>query len=113
MVQFVRGIALVATLLATCGVSLAQEDPYSANDVMPGCREAENRTDATFRRGLCMGIVSTIGTAGLLPGICRPENVTNFQVIRVVVKYIDDRPERQHENFKVLAIEALRAAWPC
>ena len=27
MVQFVRGIALVATLLATCGVSLAQEDP--------------------------------------------------------------------------------------
>jgi hypothetical protein len=30
-----------------------------------------------------------------------------------VVKYIDDRPARMHENFKVLAIEALRAAWPC
>ena len=58
-----------------------------------------------------MGIVSTIGT--VVSGICKPANVTNFQMVRVVVKYIDDRPERQHENFKVLAIEALGAAWPC
>ena len=118
MFQFVRGIALVATLLATCEVSLAQPEPATvatANFVMPGCREAEiNRTeDIAYKRGLCMGIVSAIGGADLVLGMCRPANVTNFQMIRVVVKYIDDRPERQHENFRVLAIEALRAAWPC
>jgi hypothetical protein len=114
MFCFMRGIALGATLLATCEVSLAQEDPTTANFVMPGCREAEiNRTEANaYLRGLCVGMVSTLG-AGLVPGMCRPANVTNFQMVRVVAKYIDDRPERQHESFRVLAIEAMRAAWPC
>jgi hypothetical protein len=115
MFQFVRGFVLVATLLAICGVSLA-EDIYSANVVMRGCRKAEKppRTgDDAFQRGFCMGIVSTLGNVGLVAGVCQPANVTNFQMIRVVVKYIDERPERQHENFKPLALEAMQVAWPC
>jgi hypothetical protein len=35
------------------------------------------------------------------------------QKIRVVVAYIEARPNRMHENFNFLAIEALRDAWPC
>ena len=27
--------------------------------------------------------------------------------------YIDGQPERMHENFNSLAVEALREAWPC
>ena len=72
MFQFVRGIALVATLLATCEVSLAQPEPATvatANFVMPGCREAEiNRTeDIAYKRGLCMGIVSAACQCYQLP----------------------------------------------
>ena len=33
--------------------------------------------------------------------------------ISVVIKYIEARPERMHEQFGDLAIEALMAAWPC
>ena len=115
MVQFVRGIALVATLLATCGVSLAQEEGATANFVMPGCREAGKNTTSPgdfFAAGFCLGMVSALG-AGLVPGMCRPAGVTNLQLVRVVVKYIDERPARTHERFIVLAQEALRAAWPC
>jgi hypothetical protein len=39
--------------------------------------------------------------------------VTDSAGIRVVVQYIGERPARMNENFKILAIEALRAAWPC
>jgi Rap1a immunity proteins len=31
----------------------------------------------------------------------------------VVIKYIEARPERMHEQFGKLALEALTAAWPC
>jgi hypothetical protein len=34
-------------------------------------------------------------------------------MVLVVVKYIDERPERMHERFTKLAYEALKAAWPC
>src|SRR4029453_4871755 len=29
------------------------------------------------------------------------------------VQYIDARPARMHEDFRILAAEAMRAAWPC
>jgi hypothetical protein len=31
----------------------------------------------------------------------------------VVVAYIERRPQRMHEDFGVLAVEALHEAWPC
>jgi hypothetical protein len=31
----------------------------------------------------------------------------------IVVRYIDDRPARQQEDFRELALEALKNAWPC
>src|SRR4051794_16854802 len=55
-------------------------------------------------------------TAQLLPPemrSCPPKRVTSEQVVRVVVAYIERRPQRMHENFKELALEALRDAWPC
>ena len=39
--------------------------------------------------------------------------MTTNQAIAVVVKYIEARPERMHEDFRALALEALTAAWPC
>jgi hypothetical protein len=111
MFRILRGIILAAAIVASCKASFA-EDVFSANAAMPGCREAENYNSPNiYKRGLCMGIVSTL--LDLDPKICLPPSVTNFQAVRVVVKYIDARPARLHESFKVLAGEALRAAWPC
>jgi Ssp1 endopeptidase immunity protein Rap1a len=112
MIQILRCIILVTAIVASCKASIAEEDVFSANAAMPGCREAENyHSPNIYKRGLCMGIVSTL--LDLDPKICLPPSVTNFQAVRVVVKYIDARPARLHESFKALAGEALRAAWPC
>ena len=62
----------------------------------------------------CSGIIEGLSYRDDGKTVCPPKgSVTNGQMIRVVVKYIDDRPERQQEYFKVLALEAFRAAWPC
>jgi len=69
--------------------------------------------DATF----CLGVVQE------LVDICQPtgvpfrslDMVTFSQMLRVVIVYIEARPQQQqqHEDFVPLAIEALKAAWPC
>jgi hypothetical protein len=43
-----------------------------------------------------------------------PEGQTTVaQQVRIVAAYIDARPNRLHEDFRVLALEALKDAWPC
>jgi hypothetical protein len=42
-----------------------------------------------------------------------PEKVTLLQLVRGVIAYIEARPQRMHESFNDLALEALRTAWPC
>jgi hypothetical protein len=44
---------------------------------------------------------------------CVPKEVTVGQQIRVITAYIDARPNRLHEDFRELAWEALKDAWPC
>lgn len=110
MFRFLRGIAFVAAILISCGAT--GENIDSANYIMPGCRAfiAKNQDDP-FKKGLCIGILETL--AGTTSDVCHPAGTTVGQTIRVVVKYIDDRPARLNESFRALAYEALRAAWPC
>jgi len=48
-----------------------------------------------------------------LPIACGPDEVPILQLARVVVKWLREHPERLHEPKGVLAIEALRDAFPC
>jgi hypothetical protein len=116
MFQFLRGIALIAAIVLSCGAAFGQ---VSANSIMPGCRFFATSTvpnnpldaAATFRcGGLIEGILYGASVGGVL---CVDPKMTMNQAIRVVAKYIDDRPQTQHEKFKALALEALRAAFPC
>jgi hypothetical protein len=103
----------------------AQPKPFSANEVMKGCRAITAKSEDNklwFLRGFCMGTVSTLaGAATALEraakgttGVCIPAGeVTVSQQVRVVVAYIDARPKRLHEDFRVLALEALKDARPC
>jgi hypothetical protein len=110
MSGFLRGIAVIAAMLFGCGAAFA-EDINSANHMMAGCRSLVARTSSdVFDQGKCVGIINTLVDTGRT---CAPKGSTTGQSVRIVVKYIDDRPERMHENFTALALEALRAAWPC
>jgi hypothetical protein len=111
MFQFLRGVALIAAIMLNCKVAGAAFDP-SANGRMPGCRGFLAKTGQNFLdQGYCAGLIDGIifGATNL----CAPQTGTLDQALRVVVQYIDGRPARMHEDFRVLSIEALLAAWPC
>ena len=116
MKRYATAIAIALTLLGQQGDALAQSggNTAPANYVMPGCRNWVNDADrGYFLQGLCAGMVRVIVFLGPHVGICRPTGVTGFQATKVILLCIDQRPERMHEQFEVLALEALQQAWPC
>ena len=105
------GLTCIAMLPVT---GHAEDDTKSANYVMKGCREIEKRGTSTQNinlQGLCAGAISAIANSD--DGRCMPQDVTIGQAVRVVIVYIDSQPARLHEDFNVLAAEAVRKAWPC
>jgi hypothetical protein len=121
MRALVLGIAM--GLMGTS--ALAQEDKYSANYMLPYCRATLNNKAPTLpldevMQGMCVGIIDAINfMMGEFPpedkehSACPPNNLPLEQTVRAVVTYIEARPKRMRENFKTLAIEAIRDAWPC
>jgi hypothetical protein len=49
----------------------------------------------------------------LMKHACIPSNVSTAQVMRVVVKYLRDNPERLHMPASVLVTDAIRSSFPC
>ncbi len=118
-----RAVICAMLMALTVTAAIAEEDRRSANYLLPGCRwwttETGSSPEMFFKAGLCAGKVEGIafildlGVVGV--GLCAdiPPGVTTAQEIRVVVAYIEARPNKTHEAFDRLAIEALREAWPC
>src|ERR1700753_2318309 len=89
----------------------------SAAFILDGCKE--KTSTLRYEQGLCWGQIEMIYLLGfaddLAPKVkfCPPDGVTIAQTKTVITKYIEDRPQRLHEPFVSLAIDAVRAAWPC
>ncbi len=86
---------------------------FSANFYLAGCKDfIAGRSD--FFAGRCVGAVEVLDALNLDTKLfCPPEAINNQQRIRVIVAYIEARPERQNEDFRLLANEAMAKAWPC
>jgi hypothetical protein len=90
----------------------------SADRMLPACTafirdRAPGDVDGVFAAGRCIGLMQGLGFASRLLGACPPDEVTVAQRARVAVTYVEARPDRMHEDFRALAVEAMREAWPC
>jgi hypothetical protein len=106
--------AVAASFLLLAAVPAnAQSDSGSVSWMLPGCREVMRGSpnNDPFRSGLCAGYAAGIAYAA--PIVCPPTQATVQQLVAVVVRYVDQRPERWHERFKDVAAEALSKTWPC
>jgi len=117
-------IFIVTILLCTSSICAAEERTYTGNELLNNCNNViagvEGRSHDMFVGGYCLGYVDGIDDAlNILPienfdrGYCRPKNVTAGQLVRVVVKYLKNHPEKLHENQFLLTLSALLNAFPC
>ena len=105
----------VAILLALT-LPAGAEDTTTANQMLPGCKGLLDNSMTSgvsvYQQGRCGGYVASLVYGGGQK-FCSPKETSIDQAVAVVIKYIEARPERMHEDFGKLAIEALTAAWPC
>src|ERR1019366_1465901 len=75
----------------------------------------EGRIDAV-QYGYCGGYIEsfiwTLAVLDLKQTVCTPDGVQSVQVARIVTKYIKDHPDTAHEPTVMLALKAMRAAFP-
>ena len=98
-------IAMIACLQLAIGTVQAAEKTYTANDLLQACKDSLLERAAfprPFYSGLCMGLVA--GVSYMDAKSCAPENATNNQLIRVVLEYIEVRPQRMNEEFMKLVV---------
>jgi len=119
--KYVIAIAFAFSALITSATGQQVTEDTSANPVFLGCKAfAEDRATNVRLVNMahyCSGVVHALAyVAKVLPPehqSCAPPTSDARQLARVVVRYIEARPERMHEDFRVLTLEAFHNAWPC
>ena|SRR5262245_33567 len=103
--------ALVAT--TTAAGPAASSRTFSADFYLGGCKDFI-AGKSNFFAGRCVGAVEVLDALNSDTKLfCPPDNTDNLQRVRTIVSYIDARPERKNEDFRLLANEAMAKAWPC
>jgi Rap1a immunity proteins len=118
----------LAMLGLVMSLSSASAETASVNHVLPACKLFLSVMDRQGKvkqgdvvhlmdAGECLGAVYAmlnLSTALTEPlKFCPPNDAEAEQAVRAIVAYIEKRPERTGEDFMTLALEALRATWPC
>jgi len=117
-----RRLGVLGLLLMMSPAGAGTDNFNSAGHILPGCKlysMVPGVGTQLFDQGRCMGLLNGLVTATewIEPysRFCSyvPGNTTNAQLAAVVARYIEARPNRCHEDFKTLALEAFADAWPC
>jgi hypothetical protein len=86
---------------------------FSADFYLSGCKDFV-AGKSNFFAGRCVGAVEVLDALNADTKLfCPPDNTDNLQRVRTIVTYIEARPERKSEDFRLLANEAMAKAWPC
>ena len=122
MFLLARYTVAAAVFLSASAATAVEDASLSADlpavSMLPACKafiadDAPRDIYVLFEAGRCIGLIQGLGYSSRLVGVCPPAEVTFAQRARVAVTYIEARPERTHEDFRVLAVEAMQKAWPC
>jgi hypothetical protein len=86
---------------------------FTADFYLSGCKDfVAGRSN--FFAGRCVGAVEVLDALNSDTKLfCPPDNIDNLQRVRTIVSYIEARPARKNEDFRLLANEAMAKAWPC
>jgi hypothetical protein len=60
-------------------------------------------------------VINLIPAQGQQPflSVCAPEKSNRAQLIAIFVRYAEQNPQRHHEDVFWVAVDSLRAAFPC
>lgn len=113
-------LIVMMMLFLTTSLSAAAD----GNKLLKNCalidKEMNNFDESDWLNiGSCLGMVEGVRSTMTILGnekydICLPEGgIQNGQAVRIVNKFLNERPEALHEDGTILIIAALINAFPC
>jgi len=69
--------------------------------------------NSLFERSLCLGYIQGVADVFKDTSICFPKGVTPGQMESIVIKYLNEYPDRLHYSADSLVLDALGKAFPC
>jgi Rap1a immunity proteins len=108
----ITALIVLALGVALARPVLAEDDQTSGNYWLRECKKDPKQlaqSSGSFQYGWCFGVVYGLS---IHPLICVPTQVPVVQEMDVVMKYLDAHPETRHKSFRLLALEALKEAFP-
>jgi len=113
---FIVVLCGAVALFQGIGQTVSSQD---GNDLLPRCQASVTSLDTptwkdaheAFNAGFCLGLVQGVWYASA--NVCTPAGVTFGQLQRVVLKFLQDNPEKLNLNQNLLAEMALSKAFPC
>jgi hypothetical protein len=114
----IAGLFIEAALI---GSATAQSNVQGVNPAFLGCKafveDLAKKAELVSAANFCSGVVHGLAYVGkILPAeliFCAPPTSDARQLARVVINYIEAHPQRMHEDFRMLTLEAFHQAWPC
>lgn len=108
------------------GVAIAAGPAWDGNELLGQCQQliklmdgekGSNLLDVGICGGFVEGVASTVSFYGedlkKEDKFCTPGNVTNSQLVRIVVKYLKENPKLLNKGRTGLVWSALMDAYPC
>jgi hypothetical protein len=113
-----RWIISLVVFAGTMGSAAAQpaDSVVTTVSLLMGCRAlVENDpTGDMMQIGACAGAVrATLDISRAVGKVCPPADGGVLESARVVIMFVDEKPERRSEHFGPLAMTALGYRWPC
>jgi hypothetical protein len=112
-------ITIVLTLWSAAAFGSSAD--FSAG-MIKGCRALAQGVLPTGEReymdyGICLATLSSMNTVGQFLHTdlrsCPPREARPDQLAKVLLKFVEQNPEKLHHPPEILVIHAFRAGWPC
>ena len=124
-------ILIASTLFWFIALASCDARATTALEMASSCKPIEEATvleggqvyfEDSGRANRCWGAfvavqqaITTTYTDSAFPAhyVCAPEDSTLIQLVKIFRRYVAEHPERGHERFFNVAVEALRTVYPC
>lgn len=111
--------ALLLALMASAAVAqdTRSADIRSAKAMLPHCVAGLKPDAQDTAGGRCAGIMATLSfVSRVLPDnlkFCHPSAATPEQMLQVIESFIGANPDAGAQDFRLVALAAMRQKWPC
>jgi hypothetical protein len=110
-------VSVVTLFILSMSVSV---EAMTGNELIEHCDKfgvevtSEDWQQNAYCMGYIVGVIHGMEYLDFKKQICIPtKNVKQGQIIKVVIKYLNDNPQRLHEQYTHIIYLAITEAFPC